>query len=131
MEPRIELPQELKTRWAAFGVDDASIQHNFQLARASLPSLTEAEFIERATHDLQQLEKGREDARAEEAKQRQIDEAHQRQANRIAIAGMALPAIITAADHTKSVGDVARTALAHADALLAQADATKDPSLND
>lgn len=128
--PRIEMSDDLKARWAEFGVDDVAIQYNYQQARASDPSLTDEDFIERAAHDLQQLEKGREDARIAEAKERELQDARERQANRIALAGMALPAIITAADHTKSVRDVARAALAHADALLYAAEATKDPILN-
>lgn len=124
MEPRIEIPQELAARLAAFGINDLELQHNYR--NALKRGVTDAQFVEQATHDVEQLEAGRTAAE----KQREIDAAHQRQANRIAIAGMALPAIITAADHTKSVGDVARAALAHADALLEAADKTKDPILN-
>lgn len=130
MEPRIELQDNLKTRWAAFGVDDDEIQRAFRSARSMDPSLTEADFIERSTSDLQKLEKGREDARAEEAKQRQIGEAHQHQSNRIALAGMALPAVIAAADVNANITDIARLALDMADKVLDIADKSKDPILN-
>lgn len=129
MEPRIEIPQELNDRAAAVRISDEQIQYHYQGALKE--GVTEEQFIARLTSDIEALEHNARVIAEEQAKQRQIDEAHQRQANRIAVAGMALPAIITAADHTKSVGDVARTALAHADALLTAADATKDPTLND
>lgn len=138
MEPRIELPQELVDRLAAVRIVDGQVQYNYRQALRDDPNLTDDLFIERLTTDLETMEhnKAANDAElakfeAEQAKQRKIDEAHQRQANRIAIAGMALPAIIATAAFSKSVNDIACAALTHADALLAAADDTKDPILND
>lgn len=124
MEPRIEIPQELAARLATFGINDLELQHNYR--NALKHGVTDAQFIEQATHDVEQLEAGR--AAAE--KQCEIDAAHQRQANRVAIAGMALPAIISAATTAKSINEIAAAALHQADALLALADETKDPILN-
>lgn len=129
MEPRIEIPQELAARLSAVRIDDAQIQYHYQGALKE--GVTEEQFIERLTSDLEALEHNARVIAEEQAKQRQVDEAHQRQANRIAIAGMALPAAIAEAADAASIKDIAGTALAFADELLAQADATKDPILND
>lgn len=130
MEPRIELPQDLIDRLAAVRLDDAHLQYNYRQALREDPSLTDALFIERLTSDLVALEHNKVEYEAEQAKQRQIDEAHQRQSNRIALAGMALPALISAASADKNIREIACAALAHADAVLDAADATKDPILN-
>jgi hypothetical protein len=130
VEPRISLSQDLVERLAAVGIDDAHIQFNLQQAFQDDPSMTGDLFTERLIADLETLERNKAEYEAEQAKQRQIDEAHQRQANRIALAGMALPACITGASRSTSIKDIAETALAFADALLAKAEASKDPNLN-
>lgn len=130
MEPRIELPKQLADRAAAVRISDEQIQYHYQ-REVKESSITDDQFVERLTHDVEALEHNAREIAEEQAKQRLIDEAHQRQANRIALAGMALPAVIAAASPSKSVNEIACAALAHADALLAAADATKDPILND
>lgn len=129
MEPHIEIPQELIDRAAAVRIGDAQIQHHYR--EALKEGVTDEQFVELLTHDIEALERNAREIAEEQAKERELHGARERQANRIALAGMALPAAISEAADAASIKDIAGTALAFADELLAQADATKDPILND
>lgn len=125
---RIELPQDIIDRLAAVRINDEQVQHHYYYAAKE--GATAEEFLAKLTSDLEALENNAREIKEEQTKQRQIDDAREFQANRIAIAGMALPAIIAAADDKANITDIARLALDMADRVLDIAEVTKDPILN-
>lgn len=124
--PRIELPIGVSTRWEAFNIGDLEIQHNW--AQAYAAGETEAGFIKRAMYDLEQLEAGR----AERDRLVALDKANEHQGHRIAVGGLVLQGLLAGNVMGKdaSIHEHAVQALAIADALLAEAEETKDPVLN-